>query len=132
MLKRKIFSVVLVVGFLLSGCGDSTSTSSDNTIVMEDGFTYKAINNQGEGIETTLNEYTIKVLSNSEESSNPQSRHKGLVVRINGEKSKTLHIQNSYVGKEIAIAIYKDNQLVYTSNTITITDQAVTVIDVEI
>jgi len=132
-INKKSISVALLLGFFLIGCGQNNQIEEKtNSIAMVDGFNYKVINNKDQAIKTTYKDYEIKVLSNSPEKAEPQSRHKGLVVKINGEKTKTLHLQDSYLGKEIIIGVYKDNQLVKVSNVITIEDKPVTIANMQL
>lgn len=132
-INKKSISIALLLGFFLIGCGQNNQIEEKtNSIAMVDGFNYKAINNRAQAIRTTYKDYEIKVLSNSNEKAEPQSRHRGLVVKINGEKTKTLHLQDSYLGKEIIIGVYKDNQLVKVSDVITVTDRPVTVVDMKL
>jgi len=105
-------------------------SNSTNNAALPIGYTYPVINNQGKTIETTLNEYTIKLYANYQENANAQSIHTGIVVKINNENSERVAIQATYQGKSIIAAIYQDSKLIAVSELVEITDDSLIFIKV--
>ena len=129
---------VLGISLLLVGCGSddvksSESSTQNSATKSPSGYSYKVINNQGKAVESQLGEYTIRITSNSKEKPNPQARHKGVVVKINGENSQTMPIQISYLDKGIVVSVYdKDNVLLSATDEIKVTDVPVVVVEMTI
>ena len=107
-------------------------TESTNNAALPDGYTFAVINNQGQAIETTLNDYTIKLYANYQENANAQSNHKGVVVKINNESSPRVAIQSTYEGKSIVVAVYKNNSLIAISDLTEITVASLFFIEVNL
>jgi hypothetical protein len=84
-------------------------------------------------VEGKLDNYTIKIYSNSEEVADPKSMHKGVVVKINGKDSEVMPIQISYLNKEIVVAIENEKgEEVAISEAIAVTDVPVVVVELSI
>ena len=107
-------------------------TQSTTNAKLPIGYTFPVINNQGKSIETTLNEYTIKLYANYQESADAQKNHRGVVVNINNQHSSALAIQSTYKGKFIVAGVYKDGKLVAVSKLFKITDASLLFIEVKI
>jgi len=80
--------------------------SSKDSITIPKSFDNQVINNEGESVETTFNEYTVKVLSDTEETADSRRPHTSLLVRIDGEDVPLMRIQDTYDGKKVVIAVY--------------------------
>lgn len=106
-------------------------TESTINAALPIGYTFPVINNQGQAIETTLNEYTIKLYANYAESANAQSNHRGVVVKINDENSPTMNIQSTYEGKSIVAGIYQDGKVVAVSKLLTVPNEKVLEIEIK-
>jgi len=131
-MKRQIVKS-LILSLLLVGCGSNTNTEnrvSDTTKSSTTSYSYKAINNSGSGVEGKLGNYTVKLFSNSKELKKPQDRHKGVVVKFNGQTSETMAIQASYEGKDIVASIYDGDKLIKQSAPIKVTDVPVVIIEI--
>ena len=107
-------------------------TQSITNVGLPIGYTFPVINNQGQSIETTLDEYTIKLYANYQESADAQKNHRGVVVDINNEHTPTMAIQSTYKGKFIVAGVYKDRKLVAVSKLFEITDASLLFIEVKI
>ncbi|CAA6815411.1 MAG: Unknown protein [uncultured Sulfurovum sp.] len=94
-------------GYWLKGAKDSTFKVKDNLTVPKV-FSYQAINNLGETVETTYNGYTIKLFTNYEEQANSQASHTAIVVRVDGVDAPIMQVQGTYRDKEVVAAIYND------------------------
>ena len=95
--------------------------SSKDSVTIPDTFDSQVINNEGNGIETTFNEYTVKVLSDTEETADSRRPHTSLLVRIDGEDVPLMRIQDTYDGKNIVIAVYNaSNELVAVSDDVVV------------
>jgi hypothetical protein len=70
------------------------------------GFEYQTINNTGETIETSVNDYSIKLWVNYEQSVDEQSNHTAIQVKVNGVKTPLMQIQSTYISKEMVVAVY--------------------------
>jgi len=113
--------------------GNSLVNEMQQDIKLPDNYSHRVINNQGIGVEGSVNNYTIRIYSNSEEIANPQSLHKGVVVKVNGEASENIAIQASYINKTIIVAIYNSNgKLIKISNEIVVTDVPVVIVELNI
>jgi hypothetical protein len=82
---------------------------SKNALSVPKEFLHQTINNDGESIETTYKEYTIKLLSDTEEEADSRRPHTSILVRVNGHDTEPLRIQDTYNGKKIVIAVYDAN-----------------------
>ena len=82
---------------------------SKNALSVPKEFLHTTINNDGESIETNYKEYTIKLLSDVEEEADSRRPHTSILVRVNGQDTQPLRIQDSYNGKKIVIAVYDAN-----------------------
>jgi len=146
---KKEWIKLLVISVLMVGCGsdtvsNNTEDSAANSVAQtppavqtqvegtrtEVTPAYKAINNTGVGVEGKLGNYTVKLFANNNEEVKPQERHQGVVVKYDGQTSETMAIQSSYQGKEIVAAIYNGDNLVKVSDSVTVTDVPVVIIDV--
>lgn len=99
------------------------SWSAKDAITLPVGYEFPAINNQGEGQETTLDGYRVKLLANYAETADRQENHKGVRVQINGgELSELLEIQSTYMGSSIVIGVFDyDGELIAVSELIDVT-----------
>ncbi len=125
-MKRRYIKIV-AISLLFVGCGGE-NTATTNT---EATPTHTAINNKGAGVEGKMDNYTVKLFANGSEEIKPQERHQGVVVKFNGKTSETMAIQASYKGKEITAGIYDGDKLVKMSESISITDIPVVIIDIK-
>jgi len=144
MITKKIFYSTLTVLLLATGCGssgsndndasDNSSQSVNTTIETTKGvYKYKVINNRGEEVQTKVDKYTIAIYSDTKERAYDKSPHKGIVVRLNSKDSELMAIQSTYLEKDIVAKVYKDDELVLTSDVVKVTDDnPVLLIDVEI
>jgi len=95
--------------------------SAKDGLSLPSGFTYQTINNKNEIIQTTLNGLTIKLYANYAQTADAQATHIGIVVRVDGEDSSLMQIQESYEGKPLVVGVYDaDNNLVGVSDNILI------------
>ena len=153
MITKKIFYSALTALLLVTGCGSSSNdnNASDNspksvnegdnspqsvstTIETTKGvYKYKVINNRGEEVQRKVDKYTIAIYSDTKERAYDKSPHKGIVVKLNNKDSELMAIQSTYLGKDIVAKVYKDDELVLTSDVVKVTDDnSVVLIDVEI
>ena len=96
-------------------------------------YTHKVVNNQGIEVQGEVDEYIIKIYSDTEVEANPKHIHKGVVVKLNGEKSRVIPIEISYLDKNIMIGVYdKKGKRVTASETIKVTDVPVVVVELHI
>ena len=131
-MKNRKYLQTLSIALLLIGC-NSSDTNSSSKIEIPEGYTNKVINNQGFVVESQLDNYIINILSDKQEKANPQSRHKGVVVKINGKTSKTMPIEESYLGKKILIVVKdKSQKSIAVSQEIEVTDIPVIVVELNI
>lgn len=108
---------------------DTTTNEETTTLKLPEGYNYRMINNQGIAVESTLDNYTIKLYSNYNETASPQSRHNGVVVKINEEVGENIAIQATYLGKSMVVAVYNErNELVIVSDIIEVIDVPVIVV----
>ena len=142
-MKLKQQLAILSTAFILVGCGNNTSesetkkeaTPSSPTVVKDNSivalkYTNKVVNNRGMEVEGEVGHYKIKVYSDSKIEANPQNIHKGVVVKFNGETSKVMPIEISYLDKNIMVGLYdKSGKHVATSDSIKITDVPVVVVE---
>ncbi len=114
--------------------GAGTTFNSKDGLSVPKNFTHQAINNDGENIETTYNEYTIKLLSDVQEEADSRRPHTSILVRVDGHDTTPLRIQDTYNGKKIVIAVYNvDNEIVAISNDIIVdTSNHGTVVDISL
>ena len=111
------------------GESDSSSTDQDSTSPLLTRYTQRVINNQGISVEGHIKNYTIRIYSKEAEVANSQSTHKGVVVKFDGDTSKSIAIQSSYLNKKIVIALYDTGgELITFSDEILVTDDAPVVI----
>ena len=94
--------------YWVKGNAGVTFSSKDALSVPKE-FLHTTINNDGESIETNYKEYTIKLLSDTEEEADSRRPHTSILVRVNGQDTQPLRIQDSYNGKKIVIAVYDAN-----------------------
>lgn len=73
------------------------------------GFDYAVINNAGTIVSSIYQNYTIKLFANIDLAADPQLNHTGVVVRINGEDTPVMQIQDSYRGETVVAAVYDSN-----------------------
>ncbi len=140
MLAKKTFYITVMALLLLNGCGnkDKTETSTTDGTYNNGGsysqeYSYKVINNRGEDIKSKIGEYDISLYSNYKEVADDKSPHKGVIVKLNEKESELMAIQASYIGKEIKARVYKDNELITTTEPIEVTDDnPIVKIDIEI
>lgn len=112
-----------------------TTTNNNNTTTLKlpEGYNYRMINNQGIPVESKLDNYTIQLYSNTNETVSPQSRHSGIVVKINEKVSENIAIQATYLGKSMVVAVYNEkNELTAISDIIQIIDVSVIVVTLSI
>ncbi len=115
--------------------GDSgTLFTSKRGLSIPQHFDYQTINNLGETIETTYEDYVIKLFVDYNETANSQANHTGIVVRINGQDAPIMQIQDTYRGQHIVVGIYDiDGKLIGVSDTVVVeTEGSGTFIDVEV
>ncbi|MBU1667433.1 hypothetical protein KKC13_03385 [bacterium] len=106
-----------------------TTNEETTTLKLPEGYNYRMINNQGIAVESKLDNYTIKLYSNYNETISPQSRHSGVVVKINEEVGENIAIQATYLGKSMVVAVYNErNELVIVSDIIEVIDVPVIVV----
>lgn len=78
-------------------------------IMLPDGYTFRAINNLGTEVETTITSngvvYTLKLYSNFNVTANDQANHVGIFANVNGQ-SALLQIQNNYETHKVVLAVY--------------------------
>lgn len=129
--KNTIITVAAL--FLLVGCGDGSGSSLKTETKIPSNFSYKVVNNRGLVVESKLDNYTIKIYSDSNEEANPKNIHKGVVVKVNGESSETMPIEISYLNKNIIVVIYDElgNELAVSAE-IEVTDVPVVVVELTI
>jgi len=140
-MKKQQLTKILAISLLFIGCGgNSTNTATTtpeasvqvaSTTDSTNAPVHKAINNRGVGVEGKLDNYTVKLYSDSEEKAKPQERHQGVVVKYNGKTSDTMAIQASYQGKNIVAGIYDGDKLVKMSDSVSVTDVPVVIIDMK-
>ena len=125
MLVKKIFSVA-VMAMVLIGCGNGSKSSSEEELNANIplGYEYKVINNRGLAVESRLGKYMISLLSDTQETKDPKSVHKGIVVNINGQDSDTMPIQSTYINKVIVVAIYNEEDELLGSKEVDVTNDA--------
>ncbi len=149
---KKELVKLLSISLLFIGCGSGESTSNNTSATANSATNtnstattqtantpsntsttpaYKAINNRGIGVEGKMGNYTVKLFANNNETAKPQERHQGVVVKYNGETSETMAIQDTYKGKEIIAGIYNEDKLVKMSDSVSVTDVPVVIIDVK-
>ncbi|CAA6815418.1 MAG: Unknown protein [uncultured Sulfurovum sp.] len=128
-MMKKSFLSVAVATFILTGCGSNGSNTGDSDdggnpeVVAPVGYDSLVINNKGDVVESKLGKLSIKLYSNVADVADAQSMHKGVVVNVNGEDSETMPIQASYVGDEIKVAVYdENNKLLAASDAIEVAD----------
>ena len=135
-MKRQQWLKILGISLLLVGCGGEDATSTQNTennLKVPTAFNYKVINNRGLVVESKLDNYTIKIYSNSQEVANPQDRHKGVVVKINGKASETMPIEIAYLNKKVMVVVYNEKgEEVAISEEIEVTDVPVVLVELSI
>lgn len=123
------------IAMTLIGCGEDGSTPTTEAAAasakLPTGYTQKAINSQGNGVEGSMGQYTVKLMSNAEQAVEPQRPHKGVVVKYDGQTSSTMAIEEDYIGKSIVAAIYEGGNLVKVSDAVEVTDVPVVIIDVK-
>jgi hypothetical protein len=107
-------------------------TQSTNDAALPNGYTFPVINNQGQAIETILNDYTIKLYANYQEKANAQRNHQGVVVKINSENSPKMAIQSTYEGKSIVAGAFKEGKVIAVSSLLSITNASLFFIKIEI
>jgi len=134
MITKKIFYSALTVLLLATGCGSSGSnpasedspenTTIENTTIetTKGVYKYKVINNMGQEVQTTVDNYKIALYSDSKEKAYDKSPHKGIVVKLNNKDSELMAIQSTYVNKDIVAKVYKGDELVSTSDVVKVTD----------
>jgi len=141
-MKKQQLIKALAISLLFIGCGGNstqgnTATNSEasaqvaSTTKSTNAPAYKAINNKGFGVEGKLDNYTVKLYSDSQEEIKPQGRHQGVVVKYNGKTSETMAIQESYQGKNIVAGIYDGDKLIKMSDSVKVTDVPVVIIDMK-
>ncbi|MBU1667435.1 hypothetical protein KKC13_03395 [bacterium] len=135
-MKTQQWLKILGISLLLVGCGggDTASTeTAQNSVTVPTTYNYKVINNRGLAVEGTMDNYTIKIYSTTEEVADPKSMHKGVVVTINGKASEVMPIQISYLNKEIVVAVENEKgEQVAVSDAIEVTDVPVVVVELSI
>ena len=113
--------------------GSSIANEVQQDIKIPDNYSHRVINNQGIAVEGSINNYTIRIYSNSKEVANSQSRHQGVVVKINGEASENIAIQASYINKTIIVAVYDaTGKIVKISDEIVVTDVPVVIVELNV
>ena len=129
MITKKIFYSALTVLLLATGCGSSGSNpaskdSPENTTIetTKGVYKYKVINNMGQEVQTTVDNYKIALYSDTKEKAYDKSPHKGIVVKLNNKDSELMAIQSTYVNKDIVAKVYKGDELVSTSDVVKVTD----------
>jgi len=129
MVTKKIFYSALTVLLLATGCGSSGSNpasedSPENTTIetTKGVYKYKVINNMGQEVQTTVDNYKIALYSDTKEKAYDKSPHKGIVVKLNNKDSELMAIQSTYVNKDIVAKVYKGDELVSTSDVVKVTD----------
>lgn len=129
MLNKRILGVIMTSILLLDGCGSNTTSKSTEAINNIDegtypkGYPYKVINNKSDVVESKLEKLTIRLYSNVKNKADSKSLHKAVVVNINGNDSKTMPIQSTYLGNEIIVGIYdEEGKLIIYSDVVEITD----------
>lgn len=134
MITKKIFYSALTVLLLATGCGSSGSnpasedspenTTIENTTIetTKGVYKYKVINNMGQEVQTTVDNYKIALYSDTKEKAYDKSPHKGIVVKLNNKDSELMAIQSTYVNKDIVAKVYKGDELVSTSDVVKVTD----------
>jgi hypothetical protein len=99
--------------------------TSKSGLSIPSGFEYQTINNQGEIIETSYQNYTVKLYSNYQETADAQKNHVGIVVSVDGESLPVLQVQDSYRGQEIVVAVFNEiGELVGISDNIVVDNDA--------
>ncbi len=95
-------------------------------------FEHQVINNQGESVETTYEGYEIKLFADYNETANAQANHTGIVIHIDDNITvPTLNIQESYIGHNIVVGIYRNGELVGVSTLTEVDpDSPITSIDI--
>jgi len=113
----------------------SNESCGNNPIQLPTGYDYRAINNSGTEVETTIDingiTYSVKLYANYAETANDQANHTGIVVKVNGENAPTMQIQETYRTKNIVAGIYSPaGELVAISNIVAVDASApVTILD---
>jgi hypothetical protein len=106
-MKTSLLFISLSTILLFNGCNSTdTSVSNDKNTALPSTFQYKAINNRGTVVETALEDKLIKIYSNSAVSANPQARHIGVVVNVDGQVSPTMQIEDAYLNTKIVAVLY--------------------------
>ena len=137
-MKFKQQFILLSIVFSLIGCGGDSVTSKDNSIRTTPSskplkYTHKVINNQGIEVKGKVDEYAIKIYSDSDIKANPKNIHKGVVIKLNGKTSKVIPIEISYLNKEIMVELYnKRGKLIITSDLIQVIDVPVMIVELTI
>lgn len=107
-------------GHWVKGAKETLFTAKEGLSIPE-GFSYPVINSSGEAVESSYGGYRIQLLANHSETVDPQSNHLSIVVRINGEDAALLHIQSSYLGSSIVVALYDaEGELIGVTERITV------------
>jgi hypothetical protein len=102
---------------LLNGYGHWVKGAVETLFVAKDGlslpsgYQYQVIDSRGESVEGSHGEYKIVLLADYNESVDAQSNHLSILVRINGVDTTPLHIQSSYSGHTLVVALYNQEGL---------------------
>ena len=120
-------------GYWVKG-NTGTPWVSKRGVSIPTGFDYQTINNSGEIIETNFEDLTIRLFVDYNETADAQANHTGIVVRINGQDTPLMQIQDTYRGHNIVVGIYNmDGELIGVSDVVVVaTEGAGTFIDVEL
>ncbi|MCH9739278.1 MAG: hypothetical protein K0U38_00335 [Epsilonproteobacteria bacterium] len=103
--KSDLDGVVDGRAYWVKGTSGVTFSSKDE-LTLPTETTNPSINNEGESIETTYNEYTVKLFSDGEEIADSRRPHISILVRIDGNDVPLMRIQDTYHGKKIVVVIY--------------------------
>ena len=98
-------SLIMGYGYWVKG-DEGTPFISKRGLSLPTGFDYQTINNSNEIVETTLDDFTIKLYANYAEIANDQQNHVGIAVKVDGENSPLMLIQSSYIGHPVVVAVY--------------------------
>ena len=111
MQTKKIAYGALVALLLVTGCGSNSSSESVDSGELQNSsdsrYIYKVINNRGEAVTSEVGAYEIALYSDTKEKANDKSPHKGVVVKLNGNDSALMPIQETYMHKDIVAKIMK-------------------------
>ena len=123
------YFIVMLSALFLTACGGGGGSSTDpatklNTLLPSS--LKVSVDNTGEKIQKTFNEYSIQVLSDKTLSTDTETSHETVAIygKINGESTKALlKINDNYRDSNITIEVYKAGSLVAKKTNLLLTNQ---------